>query len=234
MSTRPPPSKPPKWVVSTIEDVRASGSVDLSGYPASTNITGVQVGFGTSPSDVTSTQNIGTTGYGWVTNLSRGVYYYIRVRVQNPVGWSAWSDPVGFRTHDFPAKPSRPILSDPRQTSTTVFYTSNGDGGSPALEWQVSWSESASGVGQNPRQYTANMRLDNLPLAKTIYVWGRGRNKYGWGPWTDQASILLVAGVWIKHNNQWRRAIPYVRKDGVWRPAEPYSKLAGLWTRSVS
>lgn len=74
-------------------------TVDVSFYPNSDGgsaITAWQIGWGTSSSAPTSTVSASSPQV--LRNLTPGTTYYIFVRAQNSVGWSAWSKPTMMKT----------------------------------------------------------------------------------------------------------------------------------------
>lgn len=74
-------------------------SVDIS-WTANGNggspITAYQIGYGTNPTTPTTTVSAKSPQV--VNGLTPGTAYYIFVRAQNSVGWSAWSKPTSMRT----------------------------------------------------------------------------------------------------------------------------------------
>lgn len=74
-------------------------TVDVAFYPNSDGgsaITAWQIGYGTSSSAPTSTVSAKSPQV--LTGLTPGTTYYIFVRAQNSVGWSAWSKPTMMNT----------------------------------------------------------------------------------------------------------------------------------------
>lgn len=74
-------------------------TVDVSFYPNSDGgsaVTAWQIGWGTSSSAPTSTVSASSPQV--LRNLTPGTTYYIFVRAQNSVGWSAWSKPTMMKT----------------------------------------------------------------------------------------------------------------------------------------
>lgn len=74
-------------------------TVDVAFYPNSDGgnaITAWQIGYGTSSSAPTSTVSAKSPQV--LTGLIPGTTYYIFVRAQNSVGWSAWSKPTMMKT----------------------------------------------------------------------------------------------------------------------------------------
>jgi hypothetical protein len=221
------PPTPPPWTIEVIEDTKVRGDTDGYGT-GGLAIDAIQVRYDDSSSAASpSYYNVNGTGYGWVEGLARGKTYYFWVRTHNAKGWSPWSSRTQATTHNFPAAPSAPALSDVKQTSVQSVYSGNGDGGSPILEWQTGYGLSSAA----PTSFISdwNPLITGLQAGATYYVWGRGRNKYGWGPYSARSSVTLLAGAWVDVNGVKKRAVPYVRVDGVWKVAESWGKIAGIW-----
>ena len=117
------------------------------------------------------------------------------------------------------------------QTQIGYWFQSQGDGGSPILEWQTGYGQDP----YNPWWYSSNNGssiLTGLKPANLYYFWSRGRNANGWGPWSSRMEQRTLAGARVKYGGAWRDAIPYVKVNGVWRAAEPYIKSGGNWRKS--
>lgn len=227
------PPKPPPWTIEVIEDTSVRGDVD--GAPSGgLAIDEYQVRYdesSTAASPAYYTPN--SDGYGWIYGLVSGRLYYFWVRTHNAKGWSPWSDRTSARTHTVPPAPDTPVLTKITQSSLHSRFSGNGDGGSPVLESQTAWASGAT-TFPTPESFKTGFEVDltNLPAGETTYVWGRTRNKYGWGPYSLRASTKLFAGAWVDVNGVKKRAVPYVRVAGVWKPAESWAKIAGLWKRT--
>ena len=109
-------------------------------------------------------------------------------------------------------------------------FSGNWDGGAAIQEWQIGY-----GYDPNNVQYTApssvTIDVGTFVVGATIYIWSRGRNSVGWGPWSSRMSVVLRRGGRIKHQGSWHHMIPHVKADmvygsswGTWKPAEPYIK----------
>lgn len=166
------------------------------------------------------------SGYVW-TGLATKTTYYFWARTHNVKGWSAWSARGTVTTHGVPDAPDPVVLSEVKQSSVKAVFAGNGTGGVSVLEWQI-------GYGKDPTTPTDfvslyNTTIANLDPGKTYYFWARGRNAYGWGPWSVRSSTTLVAGARVNQNGTWKRAVPYVKVAGVWKLARPWLKSAGVW-----
>lgn len=93
--TQSVPTAPQAPLLSSI----TATTVDVSFYPNSDGgsaITAWQIGWGTSSAAPTSTVSASSPQI--LTGLTPGTTYYIFVRAQNSVGWSAWSKPTTMKT----------------------------------------------------------------------------------------------------------------------------------------
>lgn len=94
-TTQQVPTAPSAPLLSSV----TATSVDVSFSPnddGGTPVTAFQIGWGTNSTSPTST--VSATSPQVVTGLIPGTTYYIFVRSQNSVGWSAWSKPTSMMT----------------------------------------------------------------------------------------------------------------------------------------
>lgn len=129
-----------------------------------------------------------------------------------------------------PEAPTTPNLSLITQTSVVVSFASNGNGGSPVIEFQIGYGTSSF----SPQSYYSTGldrggTITGLSPAQTYYFWTRARNAIGWGPLSGSRSTRTVAGARIKVGSIWKEAIPYVRVSGIWKAATPWGRYAGIW-----
>lgn len=129
-----------------------------------------------------------------------------------------------------PAAPT-PLSIDEVQHQTFRYrFSGNSDGGAAIQEWQIGY-----GYDPNNVQYTApssgTITVGTFVVGSTIYIWSRGRNSVGWGPWSSRMSVQLRRGGRIKYQGSWYHMIPHVKDGfvsgvswGSWKPAEPYIK----------
>ena len=189
-----------------------------------------RIGWGTSPSQVQNyTTSDGSTQF---VGLTPGVSYYVWAQTHNAYGWSPFSARNGVTMHNVPPAPTAVALSEVKQTSAVAKFWSNGDGLSPILEWQL-------GYGTNPTtpqlfmSSSGTSTVTGLAPGAKYYFWARGRNKYGWGPWSAVTNTNLRAGARVFVNGVAKVAVPYVRINGVWRPAVPFVKSYGDWRETT-
>jgi hypothetical protein len=191
-------------------------------------ITEWQIGYGTHP----TTAQLTRTGFDIdITGLTPGTTYYFWARGGNSLGWGPWSPRSSVKTDDVPPAPDAPVLTEVTQVSVKSTFTGNGNGGSDILEWQLGY-----GLVPPPTDPTTKVTsgggintVTNLSPGLKYYFWARGRNVYGWGPWSPTASVTLIAGAMVNQGGTWKRAVPYVRVAGVWKVARPWVKSAGVW-----
>ena len=166
----------------------------------------------------------------WIYNLDRGTTYYFWCRTHNAKGWSDWSSRTSAKTHDYPPAPTIPTMTEVTQSSFKANFSSNGDGGSPVLEWQIGYAPGSAATSPTASvSGKTGTVVKGLPGGETFTVFTRGRNIYGWGKWSAGRAVTLVAGAWVDVKGVKKRAVPYVRYKGVWYPAEGWAKIAGLW-----
>jgi hypothetical protein len=164
-----------------------------------------------------------------ITGLLPRTKYYFWARGRNAVGWGYLSERTEIVTTGLPDPPNPVFFPQVTQNSvlTAFNYFGRWDGGSPILEWQITY-----GLDPNAGQFTvsgSDINLTNLQLAQRYYFWARGRNAIGWSPWSARSEVLLVAGAYIPVDGVIHRAIPWVKIAGVWRPAKPWTKFSGVW-----
>lgn len=131
--------------------------------------------------------------------------------------------------------PTAPVIREIDQighTTMRVRFEGISDGGSPIREWQIGY-----GTNTGSPQFTVSSNgltlLSKLALGTTYYIWARGRNDVGWGPWSARTSGRTLAGSRVKRAGVWREAIAMVRVAGVWRQAIPFGRRGGKWYDGV-
>lgn len=91
--------------------------------------------------------------------------------------------------------PPAPSLYLPGHTGTTVSVNagSNGDGGSPILQWRVGYgiSSTAPTTYQNLNEY-GNGTVTGLQPGTVYYFWAQARNALGW----SARSVRMSAKTW--------------------------------------
>lgn len=122
-----------------------------------------------------------------------------------------------------PAAPT-PVSIDQVQHQTFRYkFSGNSDGGAGIKEWQIGYGYSSTNA-QYTMPSSGTSTVGGLLVGATVYVWSRGRNSVGWGPWSSRMSVQLKRGGRIKYQGAWAHMIPHVKDAGTWKPAEPYIK----------
>jgi hypothetical protein len=137
-----------------------------------------------------------------------------------------------IQTSTVPPAPTGLGVDSATQTSLHYWFVNNGDGGAPILEWQIGWDP----VGNYATSFMdsgGSSVITGLLPGQTYYIWSRGRNANGWGPWSNRLSARTIAGARINSGGTWHEAIPYVNVNGVWKLAQPYVNSGGTWKKGI-
>lgn len=113
-------------------------------------------------------------------------------------------------------------------TTLRYRFQSKGDGGSAILQWQIGYG-TGSGSPTSYLTSTGTSTLSGLSMGVRYYVWSRGRNALGWGPWSARRDATTLAGCRVRVGGAWKDAVPYVKVNGVWKASVPFIKVAGSW-----
>ena len=145
----------------------------------------------------------------------------------NSSGTSGFGGPTDFylaiSRATVPAAPTPVGIDQVMHQTFRYKFSGNSNGGSAIIEWQIGYGYSSTNV-----QYTApssgTSTVGTFVPGATIYIWSRGRNAVGWGPWSSRSQTTLRRACLLKYNGAYSHAIPHVKDAGTWKPAEPYIK----------
>jgi len=139
---------------------------------------------------------------------------------------------VWIQRSTVPPAPTPVAFSLITHETVRTQFSSNGDGGSGVLEWQLAFgTNGGSQTGSGNSLYGSNgtNNLTGLKPGQYYAAWARGRNANGWGAWSSGRSFYTLGGVLVRVNGVWKNSVPYVRVGGIWVPAEPYVRVNGVW-----
>ena len=131
-------------------------------------------------------------------------------------------------TATVPGAPTPVYLNNIGHTTMQYGFQGTTDGGSPIREWQI-------GYGTDPNNPQATIAsngqstISGLNLATRYYVWSRGRNDIGWGPWSARWDARTLAGARVRVAGVWREAVAFVKVGGSWKQAIPFIKQNNVW-----
>lgn len=203
----------------------------LGSYDGGSPVLEWQVGYGLSAGGPTAFA--GSGGASDIGGFASGQRAYFWARARNAVGWSGWSNRGEGVTWTAPQPPGTPIITDKTQTSMQVEYIYPVNTNNPeTLERQLGYGLSPSAPTVFVSDITGVYSVTGLEPGGTYYVWGRSRNSVGWGPWSVETQVDLIAGARVLVGTEWIRAVPYVKVGGVWKVAEPWVKNMGAWKRT--
>lgn len=186
-----------------------------------------QIGYSLSPNSPDNT--VTSNGSTRISGLSSGKTYYFWVRGSNARGWGPWSARASAFTWRVPDAPSPVTFSNVTQRSLRSRFNGGFDGGEPVDEWQLGYGLSSDIAFATTIGSTGTNDISGLSAGRTYYFWARGRNAVGWGPWSSVRTQTLNAGAMVKHEDVWKRALPYVKSNGIWKLVAPRVKHAGVW-----
>jgi len=173
-----------------------------------------------------------------VTHRSNGTAEYFVNAGLNFVNLGSASAGTGTRslpriqTSTVPPAPDSLGVDTIEQTSMRYRFSSNGDGGSDILQWQIGYGTSPTAT-QSLISSNGTSTITGLQPGTTYYFWARGRNANGWSPWSTRSSGRTIAGARVRVAGVWKEAIPYVKVNGVWKVALPHVRVNGVWKKSV-
>lgn len=124
--------------------------------------------------------------------------YRFRVRVHNPLGWTAWSDVVTKRTKvAIPDVPGQPYSTATTPTCIVLDWNTPCGNGLPILDYLVQWSR--EGVG---RVWTgwrrlrivqdAHIRLNSLASDRGYKFRVSARNEMGSSAWSEPSKVIVT------------------------------------------
>jgi len=187
-----------------------------------------QIGYGSNPNS--PELFVGSGGGSTIGGFTSGQRVYFWTRARNAIGWSAWSNRTEATTWTVPDAPrfiGFPIVA---QKSVRTEYQDRGTGGQPILERQLGYGKVSSAPTDFANADVSGFTdISNLDPGKLYYFWIRNRNSIGWGPWSERAQVLLIAGARVLDGVEWKRAVPYINVGGVWKVARPWIRNAGTW-----
>lgn len=118
----------------------------------------------------------------------------VNVYYDQDVRFTIVNSGLGFPSYDFwhhisrTTTPAAPFLQQCYAISSSyihVEFAAGYDGGSPVVEWQIGYGSSPD----YPEAYWGSGGTSDVgPFSsgQRVYVWARGRNSLGWGPWSNR------------------------------------------------
>lgn len=137
---------------------------------------------------------------------------------------------TALRIPKTPSAPSANGIDQVTPRSMRYRFTGNSSNGLDLLEYQVGYGTNAT----TPQSFMSTGKggvanLVNLNPSTVYYVWSRGRNSLGWGPWSARKDARTLAGARLRVGGVWKDVIPLVKSDGVWKNADVLVRSGGKW-----
>lgn len=209
----------------------ANISCSISGQQ---NVSGANFGFDLAPGDVltfiSKNFNITQTDIG-NNGLDFTVHY-------GTTGTSAFGDnhSVRYVLAVRPAQPGPPQFTNITPISVTVFWDASiNTGGSPITSYKLRRWLDAPGHGDfldNDGNSTFRNLTGLIPgqtYGFAVYAKNGSDDNDGFSDGSTGETILMPSGAWVRVNNAWYIAIPYVRSGGRWKLAEAHVRSGGTW-----
>lgn len=158
---------------------------------------GIQVKYGTTTKNYTSSTNSKSMSLDTNPNTAPGRTYTVKVRAQNETGWGPYSD-AATHTVDTPqALPSTPTnLTSFYLTSTNSESFSSNWNDNPindaVIDYDVSWrtsDDSGSGIVTVSEYHKTYTSANPVAPGETFQIRVRARNITGYSPWTSWVSV---------------------------------------------
>lgn len=131
-----------------------------------------------------------------------------------------------------PTQPGVPVFTHELPTTLTVSWAaSSGDGGKPITAYLLRRYTGSSPTGPFVDSVSNNRARNLTNLASgTIYTFRvYAQNADGYSDSSDTATIQMPGACWVRYENVWKIAIPYVRSGGVWKMAIPSVRSTAIW-----
>lgn len=198
-----------------------------AGYDGGSPVLEWQIGYGGNPNSPEAFW--ASSGTSDVGPFSSGQRVYFWARGRNAIGWGPWSERTEASTWRVPDAPNPVEFEDVDQMSLMARFVGNYNGGTAITARQLGYSLTSTAPTTTVSAVSGVNAFSSLSPGKTYYFWARSQNAIGWGPWSEVASVVLVAGARIYTGGQWKRVVPYVKVDGTWKVARPWVRTAGEW-----
>ena len=190
-----PNAKPGRMNHPKLQIGEAQGSVDLSWWKPVSGGAPTSYEYQYRQAGGSWTVVTGQSGYSAThTGLPRGVAYQFQVRARNTAGAGEWSYHDSWITlpTSKPSAPSNFVL----QPGATTIHVSFG-GAEPARYWQIQIAEVGKDWSTPPDDYddvrSRVYMIRGLTNGKSYRVRVRGWNPEGYGPWSSNHNVTLVA-----------------------------------------
>ena len=243
------PSAPTGYSMSDIASTTAYVGLPLVVDNGGTALVNVRVQRNTSTTETGATLvTEGAFRAVFLSGLSAGVQYYVRMSVQNSgegSGWSAYGPWVAFTTRDdVPTPPlSLAISAIGNNVATLTWAAPSSLMGSELLNYAVRLSTSG-GFGQGLQETlvepdTLSESLTGLQPGTRYYVQVRGLSSNGPGSFSTVATFLTTGtapipqSMWLRIAGAWKPGKLWIRVSGAWKQGVLWQNIEDEWKRGA-
>ena len=135
-----------------------------------------------------------------------------------------------------PSAPDPPTFSGIGASTITINWNPPSDDGGADIRGYTlrRWKGSSPSGSHTDFTVDGTTYNDTSLSAATAYTYEVNAynifvDDYGEGPFSSPATQATDAGAWVRYENVWRPAVPYVREGGVWKQAQPNVRVAAVW-----
>jgi len=237
------PAAPTAYGVTDIASTTATSTMPTITDNGGATPNNLRVEYHTSQAAGGTITTVGSYAPAFMSGMTPGLQYYMRMAVANVKGWSDWGAWVPFTTkNNVPTPPLNLVVSAVAETQAQATWAAPADLlGSSIISYTVRVARTGWSKDYVVAPNVLTQLLDGLNPATQHYVqvWSTSNNGLG------SASAIVgfvTTGVpigqggfseWKKINGVWKHGTPWKNIGGVWKSGKRWKKIAGVWKSGI-